>query len=75
MGTWLGATSVCNAAGLALAKAAVHYYAYDYFKFGDPERDSNFEKLYKAQGRIPDIDRVLLNLRITSTRMSGKSIG
>jgi hypothetical protein len=60
MGTWLGATSVCIAAGLALAQAkpSVPYHAFDFFKLKDPKRDSNFKKLFIAKG-VPEIDRII----------------
>ena len=36
MGTWLGAASVCTAAGLSLARSTVEYHAFDLFSMPPP---------------------------------------
>lgn len=54
MGTWLGAASVCTAAGVNSSGADAKYFAFDYFKFVG-ERDKNFYKIGAFKAGNPEL--------------------
>ena len=55
MGTWLGAASVCTAAGLSLARSTVEYHAFDLFSMPPSKHreNTNFHKLHVARDVPP----------------------